>query len=98
MEREYRRQLGYSIIAARRTDPGIRFASLLDLGPGLIPIIVSYRIVRRWAEMCRSARYFDVRWHELPLALGAAVLLHLLEAPGMWEAFRARPFDSSLYR
>jgi hypothetical protein len=48
--------------------------------------------------MCRSARYFDVRWHELPLALGAAVLLHLLEAPGMWEAFRARPFDSSLYR
>jgi glycosyltransferase involved in cell wall biosynthesis len=98
MEREYRKQVGYGVIALRRADPKSRFTRILKLGPVTIPAVVAYRIVRRWIEVCRSAPHHDVTWYELPIALLAAIGLHLLEIPGMWAAFREKPFASPLYR
>ncbi len=97
-QREYRRQLGYSVVAMRRVDPELRFSKLLRIGPLLIPAMVAYRTARRVFEVCRSARHLDVRWYEVPLALASAVILHLLEVPGMWNAFRNEAFDSTLFR
>lgn len=98
MEREYRRQVGYGVVSMRRVDPESRFASLLKAGPVMLPAMVGYRILRRWIEVCRAAPQHEVAWYELPVALAAAVGLHLLEVPGMWSAFRAQSFESSLYR
>jgi hypothetical protein len=98
MEREYRRQVGYGVISLRRVDPESRFTNLVKAGPVMIPVVVGYRIVRRWIEVCRAAPQHDVAWFELPIALIASVGLHLLEIPGMWAAFRNRPFESPMYR
>jgi len=97
-EIEYRRQVGYGVIGLRRVDPESRFANLIKAGPVMIPAVVGYRIARRWIEVCRAAPQYGVAWFELPVALVAAVGLHLLEIPGMWSAFRDRPFESTLYR
>lgn len=98
MEREYRRQVGYGVVALRRVDPESRFASLMRAGAVMIPAIVGYRALRRLIEVCRAAPQHRVAWYELPVALAVAFGLHLMEAPGMWRAFRNQPFRSKLYR
>ena len=98
MERDFLRHLGYAEVAIRRVDPGVRFAALIRLGPAIIPLMVAYRILHCWGRILRSARHYGVAWYEIPLALAAAVLVHLYEIRGMAVAFRGGVIEETQYR
>lgn len=98
MERDIRRQIGYATVATRLHDARMPHASLVRLGPASIPLIVAGKTVDAWRDCLRCASGYDVRVHELPLVLGAAVVVQAMEAPGMWRAFRGASRGATAYR
>ena len=73
-------------------------ASLLRAGAISIPRIVAGKLLNTWRDCTRCARAYGVRWHELPLALAAAVAVQIMEVPGMIAAYRGQSFGARAYR
>jgi hypothetical protein len=98
MEADIRRNLGYGTVITRLRDRLIRYGWLTRLGYLSVPFFAFGKLLETWASCFRCARYYGVRWFELPVALGLAVPLHLMEIPGMVLAFRGSDFGETAYR
>ena len=52
--------------------------------------------VRKWVKSSASA--FGVKWFQIPPVLLCSVVVHLMEIPGMWQAFRRKANLGTQYR
>jgi hypothetical protein len=98
MEADIRRNIGYGTVATRLADERMPYASLVRAGVASIPVIVAGKLFNTWRDCARCARAYGVRWHELPLALAAAVAVQIMEVPGMLAAYRGRRVGATAYR
>lgn len=98
MEADIRRNIGYGTVITRLRDGRTPHAWLVRLGYPAIPLIAAAKTLANWADCVRCRRHYRVGWHELPLALCLSVLVHILEIPGMWAAFRRRELAPTAYR
>lgn len=98
MEADIRRNIGYGTVVTRLVDERMPYASLVRAGVASIPLIVAGKLLNTWRDCARCARAYGVRWHELPLALAAAVAVQIMEVPGMIAAYRGRSIGASAYR
>ena len=98
MESDIRRNTGYGTIISRLQDPFMPQAWLTHLGVGSIPVFVGGKIFDSWRDCVRCASAFRVKWFQIPLALLCSVVVHLMEIPGMWQAFRRKAILATQYR
>jgi hypothetical protein len=96
--RDIRRQLGMTLVLIRKVDPRQPHAWLVRLGYASIPIFVAAKtlLTARRVVVRRAAQ--GVRWYEVPAAIAAGFVHHLLEVPGMIMAFRDQPIRATNFR
>lgn len=98
MEADFRRNCGHGTIRTRLEDPRLPYAWLARLGRiGIAPILIG-KILDSWRDCFRCGPQYGVRWYELPAAMVTSVGLHLLEIPGMLQAYRGGGLRWSLFR
>lgn len=99
MERDLRRQVGWTSIRIRQLDAGIPGARVVRaLGRGAIPLLYGYRMVESTGHAVRLPRHFGLRHRHIPLLLSLAALVHAMEIPGMLGAFRGSGAGPTVYR
>lgn len=98
MESDIRRNTGYGTVIARLHDPSMPYAWLTKLGVASIPVFVAGKIFDSWRDCIRCASVFEVKWFQVPLALLGSLVVHLMEVPGMWRAFRGNTVVGTQYR
>jgi hypothetical protein len=98
MERDIRRHQGYGTVITRLHDPEQPYAWLARLGPVAIPAIAAGKTFDSFCDVFRCARFYGVRWYEIPMALVLAVWTHVMEIPGMRLAYRGEAIQESAYR
>jgi len=98
MEGDIRRNGGYGTIITRLRDRSLPYAWLTRLGYASIPLFVAGKILNSWSDCIRCGRHYGVRWYELPAAFCLAVVVHLMEIPGMVSAFHGREITATAYR
>ena len=98
MERDIRRNTGYGTIIARLRDPSMPQAWLTKLGVASIPVFVAGKIYDSWRDCLRCADAFGVKWFQIPFVLLGSILVHLMEVPGMWRAYRQIGIMETQYR
>ena len=98
MEADFRRNCGHGTIRTRLEDPSLPYAWLVRLGrPAIVPILAG-KLIDSWRDCIRCGSQYGVRWFELPVALLASVGVHLLEIPGMLQAYRRGGLRTSHFR
>jgi len=98
MERDVRRNVGYATITMRRVEPSLPLAWVANLSYLSIPLFFIGRVLLTWWLCLRFFSDYRVAWYELPLALTAAVAIHIMEIPGMVCAIRGQPIQDTAYR
>ena len=98
MERDIRRNHGYSTVITRLRDHRLPYAGLVRAGVIAIPFIVAGKTLDRIRDCLRCFRHYNVKMYELPLALALTVITHVLEIPGMLAAYRGRSIGATAYR
>ena len=99
MERDLRRQVGWTSIRIRQLDADIPGAKVVRLlGPTSVPLLYAYRLVESTGHCFRLPRHFGLRWRHIPLLLALAVLVHSFELPGMFRALGGRQAGPTVYR
>jgi hypothetical protein len=98
MERDIRRNHGYSTVITRLCDDRLPYAGVVRAGVMVIPLIVAGKILDSVRDCLRFFRHYNVKWFELPLALALIVVTHVLEIPGMWRAFHRKAILKTQYR
>ena len=98
MEQDIRRNHGYSTVITRLHDDRLPYAGLIRMGLIAIPLIVTGKTFDSVRDCVRCFRHYNVKLHELPLALALTVVTHVLEIPGMWQAFRRKSIQATQYR
>ncbi len=98
MERDIRRNIGYGTIRTRLHDSRLPYAWLTRLGVLSVPLITSAKTFDSWRDCLRCSSNYGVRWFELPATFVLAVVVNLLEVPGMLDAFRGRVVVETEYR
>jgi cellulose synthase/poly-beta-1,6-N-acetylglucosamine synthase-like glycosyltransferase len=98
METDIRRHTGYAIITVRQMDEELPHAWMVRFGYLSIPLIVLARICESWLRVLRFYQSYEIRRYELPLVLDLAVILHMVEIPGMISAIQGRPITKTAYR
>lgn len=98
MECDIRRNHGYSTVITRLHDDRLPYAGLLRAGVMAIPLIVAGKTLDSVLGCLRCFRHYNVKTYELPLALVLTVVTHILEIPGMWQAFRRKAIVGTQYR
>ena len=98
MERDIRRNHGYSTVITRLRDDRLPYAGLIRMGLIAIPLIVAGKTVDSIRDCFRCFRQYNVKLYELPLALALTVVTHVLEIPGMLAAYRGQSIAATAYR
>lgn len=98
MERDIRRNIGYSTVRIRQLDPGMPWSWLVSLGVASIPIFVLARTLDSCWDCLRAGEHYGMRWFELPPAFALAFLVHLMEIGGMVKAFNREEITTTAYR
>jgi len=98
MERDIRRNYGYSTIITRLRDDRLPYARLIHVGIPAIPLIVAGKIFDSVCDCLRCFRYYNVKTYELPLALALTVVTNVLEIPGMLAAYRGQSLSATEWR
>jgi hypothetical protein len=98
MEGDLRRNLGYGTITTRLRDRSLQYAWLARLGFASIPLFAVGKILNSWSDCVRCGRHYGVRWYELPVALCLAIVVRVMEIPGMMSAFRGQEITETAYR
>ena len=98
MERDIRRNHGYSTVITRLRDHRLPYAGLVRAGVIAIPFIVAGKTLDSVRDCVRCFRHYNVKMYELPLALALTVITHVLEIPGMLAAYRGRSIGATAYR
>ena len=87
MEVDLRRNAGHGTVATRLKDNTLPGARLVRLGPASIPLVLAGKIVDRWKDCVRCGRPYGIPRLQLPAAMFVSIAVHLLEVPGMWQAY-----------
>ena len=74
----------------RLHDRALPFAWITCLGVFSIPIFVVGKTIESWRDCLRCAEVYGIRWYEIQVVFVCSLLVHSLEAPGMWLAFRGK--------
>ena len=98
MERDIRRNHGYSTVITRLRDGRLPYARLVRAGVMAIPLIVAGKTLDSVRDCLRCFRHYNVKPYELPLALALTVVTHALEIPGMLAAYRGQTIGATAYR
>jgi Glycosyl transferase family 2 len=98
MERDIRRNMGYSFIKVRQINPELPYGRVAQLGYASIPFYFGARIVESWLRSAQFYRSYGLQWYELPGVLGLAVGVHVMEVPGMVTAFQGGRITDTAYR
>ena len=98
MERDIRRNHGYSTVITRLRDDRLPYARLVRAGVIAIPLIVAGKTLDSVRDCLRCYRQYNVKSYELPLALALTIVTHLLEIPGMLAAYRNQTMGATAYR
>jgi hypothetical protein len=97
-EGDLRRNIGYGTTIARLRDRSVPYAWLARVGYASIPLFVVAKILNSWWDCVRCGRRYGVRWYELPAAFCLAVVVRIMEIPGMMSAFRGQEITETAYR
>jgi hypothetical protein len=99
MERDLRRQVGWTSIRIRQLDARIPGAGVVRaIGPAAIPLLYAYRLVESAGHCVRLPAHYGLSWRHVPFLLGLAAVVHSFEVPGMLGAFRGRDAGPTVYR
>ena len=98
MEGDIRRNIGYGTITTRLRDRALPYAWLARFGPASIPLFAVAKTLDSWWDCVRCGRQYGVRWYELPVAFCLAIVVHVMEIPGMIIAFQRREITETAYR
>lgn len=98
MERDKRRNHGYSTVITRLRDDRLPYARLIRIGVMAIPLIVAGKTLDSVRDCLRCFRHYNVKTYELPLAVALTVVTHVLEIPGMLAAYRGQTIGATAYR
>lgn len=98
MERDIRRNIGYGTITTRLRDRALPYAWLARLGSASILLFAVAKTLDSWSDCVRCGRQYGVRWYELPIAFCLAVVVHVMEIPGMISAFQGQEITETAYR
>lgn len=99
MERDLRRQVGWTSIRIRQLDENIPGARVVRLfGPVSVPLLYGYRLIESTGRSFRLPRYFGLRRLHIPMLLALAVIVHAFELPGMFRALRGQHGGATVYR
>lgn len=99
MAREVRRHTGFSRARYRLMRPRTTDAWMYRLGLLGIPFLVGMSVLDSWRRCVTLGSHYGLRWFEVPLAMGVAVAVHLLEIPGLRVAMRGEWIeDGDAYR
>jgi hypothetical protein len=97
-EGDLRRNTGYGTTIVRLRDRSAPYAWLARLGYASIPLFAVAKILSSWADCVRCGRHHGVRWYELPVAFCLAVVVRVMEIPGMIRAFRGQELTKTAFR
>lgn len=98
VERDQRENAGWGTVATRLADGAMPWAGLVRVGFVVIPLIWAGKLWELWGAAWRCWRFYGIRWWELPLVMGLAVVLISMEAPGMWKAYWGVELGGTGYR
>lgn len=99
MERDLRRQVGWTSIRIRQMDETLPGATVVrTLGPASLPLFYAYRLAESTGHCLQLPRYFGLHWRHIPMLLGLAALVHSFELPGMLRALAGQPAGATVYR
>jgi len=99
MERDLRRQVGWTSIRIRQLDENIPGARVVRrLGLAAVPLLYAYRLVESAGHCFRLPRHFGLHWRHIPMLLALAAVVHSFELPGMFRALAGRPAGPTVYR
>jgi GT2 family glycosyltransferase len=99
MERDLRRQVGWTSIRIRQIDDSIPGAKVVRrLGAASLPLLYAYRLGESARHCLRLPRHFGLGKRHIPLLLALTPLVHALELPGMMRALRHREAGPTVYR
>jgi GT2 family glycosyltransferase len=99
MERDLRRQVGWTSIRIRQLDENIPGAGTVRmLGPVSVPILYAYRMVETTGRCFRLTKYFGLNAGHIPMLLALAALVHSFEMPGMFRALAGQKVGPTVYR
>jgi hypothetical protein len=95
MEADFRRNCGYGTIRTRLEDSSLPYAKLVRWGRFSIPLILAGKLIDSWRDCFRCGPQYGVRGLALLGTLLLSPPLHLLEIPGMLQAYRRNRLKSS---
>jgi GT2 family glycosyltransferase len=99
MERDLRRQVGWTSIRIRQIDPSLPGARVVRrLGAASLPLFYAYRLAESAGHCLRLPRHFGLGLRHVPLLLALTPVVHALELPGMVRALRHRDAGMTEYR
>jgi hypothetical protein len=98
MELDIRRNHGYSTVITRLLDDRLPYARLVRSGVIAIPLIVTGKTLDSIWDCLRCFRHYHIKTYELPFALALAIVIHILEIPGMLAAYRGESIGATEYR
>ena len=97
-EADLRRNAGHGTIATRLRDATLPWAGMARLGRGSIAPILAGKVINSWRDCVRCGRDYGLSWYELPAAMALSIPIHLLEIPGMLDAYRGVGIRKSSFR
>ncbi|HEY4612484.1 MAG TPA: hypothetical protein VII11_05835, partial [Bacteroidota bacterium] len=68
------------------------------MGYASIPFFFAGLVLKSWWDCFRCNSQYGIRWHELPAALGLAVVVNIMEIPGMLRALSGGEITETAYR
>lgn len=99
MERDLRRQVGWTSIRIRQIDGTLPGAGVVrTLGPASLPLFYAFRLAESAGHCLRLPKYFGLHWWHIPMLLGLAAFVHSFELPGMLRALRGQSAGPTVYR
>jgi hypothetical protein len=99
MERDMRRQVGWTSIRIRQVDDTLPGAKVVrTLGLASLPLFYAYRMVETTGHCIRLPRHFGLGWLHIPMLLALAAVVHAMELPGMFRAFGGQLAGPTVYR
>lgn len=98
MEADFRRNCGHGTVRTRLEDPTLPYAWVVKLGPFCVVPILAGKILNSWGDCFRCWRDYGLRWYEVQAACILTIPIHMLEVPGMLQAFGRKGLKASTFR
>jgi glycosyl transferase family 2 len=98
MEADLRRNAGHGTIITRLGDSTLPHAQLVRMGRVSIPFVIAGKIIDSWRDCVRCGGNYGVSRAGLPAAMLLSIGIHLMEIPGMLQAYNGGGLKRSFFR